>query len=102
MNIQNDLKIFQIASKVLTHLKIKRLKFSVVSWFSIMAYIFFRYGIKRRPGNAGNQQKAFEIRKKPLLTVIITRQQLKKRTNLLFQYHFCSSIACKTAFKPQW
>ena len=73
MNIQNDLKIFQIASKVLTPLKIKRLKFSVVSWFSIILY-----GIKRRPGNAGNQQKAFEMRKKPLLTVIITRQQLKK------------------------
>ena len=88
MNIQNDLKIFQIASKVLTHLKIKRLKFSVVSWFSIMAYIFFRYGIKRRPGNAGNQQKAFEIRKKPLLTVIITRQQLKKEQICYFNTIF--------------
>ena len=62
MNIQNDLKVFQIASKVLTPLKIKILKLSVVSLFLIVLY-----GVTRRPGNAGNQQKAFEIRKKLLL-----------------------------------
>ena len=31
MNIQSELKVFQITSKVLTPLKIYRLKFSVVS-----------------------------------------------------------------------
>ena len=51
---ENNLKVFQIASKVLTPLKIKRLKFSVVSWFSIILY-----GVKRKPGNARNEQKAF-------------------------------------------
>ena len=54
MNKQNDLKVFQIASKVLTPLKIKSLEFSVVSWFSIILY-----GVKQKPGNVGNQQKAF-------------------------------------------
>ena len=53
-NIHNDLKVFQITSKVLTPLKIYRLKFSVVSGFSNILY-----GVKQKPGNAENQQKAF-------------------------------------------
>ena len=54
MNIQNNLKLLQIIPKVLTPLKINRLKFSVVSGFSNLLY-----GKKRKPQNAGNQQKAF-------------------------------------------
>ena len=70
MSIQNDLKVFKIVLKVLTFLEMTRLKFSMVSWFSIILC-----GIKRKPGNGRNQQK---IRTKPLLTVIIARQLLQK------------------------
>ena len=45
--------MFQITLKVLPPLKTNRLNFSVVSMFSNMLY-----GEKRKPGNAGNQQKA--------------------------------------------
>ena len=54
MNIQNNLKIFEITSKVLTPLKINRLKLSLVSVF-----LNRLYGEERKPGNDGNQQKAF-------------------------------------------
>ena len=53
MNMQNDLKVFQITSKVLTPMNINRLEFFVVSGFLNMLY-----GKKREPGNVGNQQKA--------------------------------------------
>ena len=52
--MQGELKEFQITSKVLTPLKIYRLKSSVVSGFSNILY-----GVKQKPGNVGNQQKAF-------------------------------------------
>ena len=35
------------------------------------------YGKKQKPGNAGNQQKAFQIKIHSLLTVTITRKLLK-------------------------
>ena len=54
MNIQNDLEKFQTALKVVTPLKINRLKFSVVFGFSNILY-----DVKRKPENAGNQQEAF-------------------------------------------
>ena len=46
----------------------------MISWFSIILY-----GVKRKRGNVGNEQKAFQIRKKKtVLAVIITRQLPKK------------------------
>ena len=41
------------------------LKFSVASAFSNMLY-----GKKRKPGNAGNQQKAFSIQKAPTVNLL--------------------------------
>ena len=54
MKIQSDLKVFQIISKVLTLLKIYQTKiFRDFQGSSIL------YGVKRKPGDVGNQQKAF-------------------------------------------
>ena len=52
--------------------KIKLSKFSMVFVFSNMLY-----SKKPKAGNAGNQQKAFEIRKNSLLAVTIIRKLLK-------------------------
>ena len=49
-------------------------KFSVVSGFSNMPY-----GKKRKPGNAGNQEKAFLMKIHRLSTVTTTRKLLKSR-----------------------
>ena len=56
------------------------IKFFVDSRFSNMLH-----GKKRNPGNAGNQQKAFSIKKHPVLTV--TRKLLKSN-HLLMQVPF--------------
>ena len=70
LNTQNIFK--RTLNKVNGLIRIKLSKFSVLSAFSNMLY-----GKKRKPGNAGNQQKAFYIRKHSLLAVTIIRKLLK-------------------------
>ena len=56
------------------------------------------YGKKRKPWNAGNQQKLFQIRKYPLLKDLVTRKLLKSNqpgTSILFRTaneHNCFKI----------
>ena len=42
--------------------KVIKIKFSVDS-----AFLNMLYGKKQKPGNAGNQQKAFQIKKSPTI-----------------------------------
>ena len=70
MNIQNDLKVFQLASKVLTPLKMKTKIFR--------GFLVFDYPLWRKTKARKRQKSNFLNKKKALLTVIITRQLLKK------------------------
>ena len=72
MNIQNDLKVFQIASKVLTPLKIKTKIFC--------GFLVFDYPLWRKTKTRKRQKSTESLlnKKKTLLTVIISRQLLKK------------------------
>ena len=62
----NELCLRKISRQVV------RTKLSEGSTFSNMLY-----GKKRRPGNARNRQKVFQMKKHLLLTVTITRKLLK-------------------------
>ena len=58
-------------------------KFSVVSGFSNMLY-----SKKRKPGNAGNQQKAFEIKRAPSVKGLPLLENYQKAITLLSKYNF--------------
>ena len=79
---QTKRNINKLCLKKISLQKRVRIKFSVDSEFSNVLY-----GKKRKPGNAGNQQKAFYIKKHPVLTITITRKLLKSN-QLLSTYHF--------------
>ena len=72
MNKQNDLKVFQIASKVLTTLKINT---KVFRGFLVFDYALWR---KTKTQKRGKWTESLLNKKKTLLTVVITRQLLKK------------------------
>ena len=71
MNIQNDLKVFQIASNVLTPLKIKT---NIFRGFLVFDYPLWR---KMKTQKRRKLTESLLNKKKTLLTVIITRQLLK-------------------------
>ena len=76
--------------------KAVRIKFFVDSAFSNMLY-----RKKRKPGNAGNQQKAFKLQKAPSVNLLLLLENCQKALTLLCKYNFGFNNK-KATFKLQW
>ena len=72
MNIQNDLKVFQIASKVLTPLKIKT---KIFRGFLVFDYPLWR---KTKTRKQRKSTESLRNKKKNIVNSYHTRQLLKK------------------------
>ena len=76
--------------------KVVKIKFSVDSAFSNISY-----GKKRKPGNAGNQQKAFHIQKARTVNLLSLLENCQKAVTLLCKYNFGFHNK-KATFNLQW